>query len=102
MSNVISGSSLFPPIQQPVQQPAAPASDVEQEGFGDVLRKAISQVEGVHTDAQQQAAALLRGDNSDIHNVMVAVEKADIAFQLMMQVRNKIVNAYQDISKMQF
>jgi flagellar hook-basal body complex protein FliE len=35
-------------------------------------------------------------------SVMIAVEKADVSFQLMMQVRNKIVNAYQDIEKMQF
>jgi flagellar hook-basal body complex protein FliE len=34
--------------------------------------------------------------------VMIAVEKADVAFQMMMQVRNKIVNAYQDIEKLQF
>lgn len=101
MNNVISGGSLFPPIQQPATA-TPPALNQEQEGFGDVLKKAISQVEGLHTDTQQQAAALLRGDGSDIHNVMIAVEKADIAFQLMMQVRNKIVNAYQDISKMQF
>jgi flagellar hook-basal body complex protein FliE len=45
---------------------------------------------------------LLRGGGGDLNDVMVAVEKADVAFQLMMQVRNKIVNAYQDIEKMQF
>jgi flagellar hook-basal body complex protein FliE len=45
---------------------------------------------------------LLHCDRQDIHNVMIAVEKADVTFQLMMQVRNKIVNAYQEISKLQF
>jgi flagellar hook-basal body complex protein FliE len=45
---------------------------------------------------------LLKGDRSDVHNVMIAVEKADVAFQLMMQVRNKIVSAYQEVSRMQF
>ena len=52
--------------------------------------------------SQDQATDLLKGDRQDIQNVMIAVEKADVAFQLMMQVRNKIVNAYQDISKLQF
>jgi flagellar hook-basal body complex protein FliE len=47
-------------------------------------------------------SSLMRGDQQDIHQVMIAVEKADVAFQLMMQVRNKIVNAYQDVSKLQF
>jgi flagellar hook-basal body complex protein FliE len=37
-----------------------------------------------------------------VNSVMIAVEKADVSFQLMMQVRNKIVSAYQDIEKMQF
>jgi flagellar hook-basal body complex protein FliE len=45
---------------------------------------------------------LMKGDRSDVQNVMIAVEKADIAFQLMMQVRNKIVSAYQEVSRMQF
>ena len=39
---------------------------------------------------------------ADLNQVMIAVEKADVSFQLMMQVRNKIVSAYQDIEKMQF
>ena len=51
---------------------------------------------------KQQVTDLLKGDRSDVHNVMIAVEKADIAFQLMLQVRNKIVSAYQEVSRMQF
>ena len=102
MSNVISGG-LFPPIQDPIQRPGAlPDSSGQEEGFSDVLKKAVDQVEGLHSSAQQQAASLLQGGSADVHNVMVAVEKADLAFQLMMQVRNKIVNAYQEISKLQF
>ena len=41
-------------------------------------------------------------DNADIGGAMVSVEKADVAFQLMMQVRNKVVSAYQEMEKMQF
>ncbi len=70
--------------------------------FNSTLSDAIDRVEQVHTDAQQQVSELLKGDRQDIHNVMIAVEKADVAFQLMMQVRNKIVNAYEEISKLQF
>ncbi len=47
-------------------------------------------------------AALLEGNGMDVHSAMIAVEKADLSFQLMMQVRNKIVSAYQEISRMQF
>jgi len=71
-------------------------------GFGSALQQAIDQVEQLQADSQQQTTELLQGDRQDVHNVMISVEKADVAFQLMMQVRNKIVSAYQEISRMQF
>jgi flagellar hook-basal body complex protein FliE len=71
-------------------------------GFGDVLKNAISQVSNLQGSADQQVGTLLQGGNADMSKVMISVEKADVAFQLMMQVRNKIVAAYQDIEKMQF
>ena len=71
-------------------------------GFGDVLKSAISQVSDLQGGAEQQVSTLLKGGNADMSKVMISVEKADVAFQLMMQVRNKIVTAYQDIEKMQF
>lgn len=86
--------------------PAMPASDGgEGSGgvnFGDVLKNAVQNVDGLNNSAGAQINNLLQGGSSDMSSVMVAVEKADVSFQLMMQVRNKIVNAYQDIEKMQF
>lgn len=70
--------------------------------FSGVLTNALNQVDQLNTGAQQQIGSLLQGGNTDLSSVMIAVEKADVAFQLMMQVRNKIVNAYQDVEKMQF
>ncbi len=79
------------------------APDAESgEGFGGVLKNALAQVNQLSGGAEQQVGNLLQGGNADMSSVMIAVEKADVAFQLMMQVRNKIVNAYQDIEKMQF
>jgi flagellar hook-basal body complex protein FliE len=101
MNNLIPNLTGFPNLQQPA---VAPGSGPDEAGgdFGSVLKTAINQVEQIHTDAEQQVTELLKGDRSDVHNVMIAVEKADIAFQLMMQVRNKIVSAYQEVSRMQF
>ena len=96
-STGISSSSLSTSLTSPSSSPAEGQSD-----FSATLSDAIDQVELVHTDAQQQVQGLLQGDRTDIHNVMIAVEKADVAFQLMMQVRNKIVSAYQEISHLQF
>jgi flagellar hook-basal body complex protein FliE len=72
-------------------------------GFSGVLTNALQQVNQLSGGAEQQIGSLLKGGgNADMSTVMIAVEKADVAFQLMMQVRNKIVSAYQDIEKMQF
>lgn len=70
--------------------------------FSDVLKSAVHTVDQLHNDAASQVSNLLQGGGGDMNSVMIAVEKADVSFQLMMQVRNKIVNAYQEIEKMQF
>jgi flagellar hook-basal body complex protein FliE len=70
--------------------------------FGDVLKSAINTVNTLNDSAGAQVNNLLQGGGGDMSSVMIAVEKADVSFQLMMQVRNKIVTAYQDIEKMQF
>ena len=84
----------------PKLQPLQPAP--EEGGFSGVLKNALNQVNQLNGGAEQQIGSLLKGGTADISSVMIAVEKADVAFQLMMQVRNKIVSAYQDIEKMQF
>jgi flagellar hook-basal body complex protein FliE len=71
--------------------------------FADIFQSAVGGVDSLQNSADQQVANLLHGaGNADIGGTMVSVEKADVAFQLMMQVRNKVVSAYQDMEKMQF
>ena len=101
MSNQISGLGSIGSIGDlPKMQPLQPAG--EDGGFSGVLKNALAQVNQLNGGAEQQIGNLLKGGNADVSSVMIAVEKADVAFQLMMQVRNKIVSAYQDIEKMQF
>jgi flagellar hook-basal body complex protein FliE len=71
-------------------------------GFRDVLGSAIDDIQQLEGQAETQVAGVLGGDGADVHSAMIAVEKADLSFQLMMQVRNKIVSAYEEISRMQF
>ena len=71
-------------------------------GFTETLRGAMDQVNGLQESANAKVGALLEGNGLDVHSALIAVEKADLSFQLMMQVRNKIVAAYQEISRMQF
>lgn len=100
MSSVFGIPSFNPAQTSGLANPAT--SGAGESGFNNVLHDALNQVESLQQNAQTEVTGLLQGDRQDIHNVMIAVEKADVAFQMMMQVRNKIVNAYQEISKMQF
>jgi flagellar hook-basal body complex protein FliE len=70
--------------------------------FMETLQQSMNQVEDAQGGAATQVAQLLNGRGADLHSAMIAVEKADLSFQLMMQVRNKIVQAYQQIAGMQF
>jgi len=80
-----------------------PATGTAEGGkFLDTLQRSMDQAEGAQGDAATQVVQLLNGQGADLHSAMIAVEKADLSFQLMMQVRNKIVQAYQQISSMQF
>lgn len=99
-------NTIFPGISglpTPATTPTSPTGAERNEGsFGETLRNTLGSVEGLRSTSETQMSELLQGNRQDIHNVMIAVEKADVAFQLMMQVRNKILNAYQDVSKLQF
>ena len=70
--------------------------------FFDALQGAMNQVEQLHASAEGQVAGMLDGAGGDVHSAMIAVEKAGLAFEMMVQVRNKIVSAYQEISRIPF
>ena len=70
-------------------------------GFLGSLKDAIAQVNEVQLDASPAADKLVSGESDNVHQMMMALQKADVSFQLMMQVRNKLVSAYEDIQRMQ-
>jgi flagellar hook-basal body complex protein FliE len=71
-------------------------------GFRNVLHSAIDDIQQLEGQAETKVAGVIAGNGADVHSALIAVEKADLSFQLMMQVRNKIVSAYEEISRMQF
>lgn len=70
-------------------------------GFVDSLKSAIGNVNDAQREAGRAVDALMTGETQDIHRTMVALQQADVSFQLMMQVRNKLVAAYEEIQRMQ-
>ena len=73
-----------------------------QPDFRDLLSSAVDDIQQMEGQAETKVNGVLEGNGSDVHSALIAVEKADLTFQLMMQVRNKIVSAYEEISRMQF
>ena len=69
--------------------------------FSEVLKDSIQKAGELEKEADQEAIKLAKMETQDIHNTMIAIEKADLTFQLMMQVRNKIISAYEEIMRMQ-
>jgi flagellar hook-basal body complex protein FliE len=73
-----------------------------QSDFMKTLNSAMDQVGQLQSEADGKVAQLLSGNGQDVHSAMIAVEKASLAFAMMVQVRNKIVAAYQQVSGLQF
>jgi len=69
--------------------------------FGDYLQTALNSVNQLQLDSTQIGIDFAAGKTDNIHEVMIAGEKADIAMQLTMQIRNKVVDAYNEIMRMQ-
>ena len=72
-----------------------------QKAFGDFLKDALNNVNKLQNDSHQASLNLAAGKVQDVAEVTIAAEKASIALQLTMQVRNKVVDAYQEIMRMQ-
>lgn len=70
--------------------------------FAQVLQGSIDKVNQAQTQAHAMAEKLAAGDNSqNLHEVMIALQTASVSFQEMVQVRNRLVSAYQDVMNMQ-
>lgn len=86
----------FPSPAQPKQQVGGGSAG----SFGNLLKDAIQQVNELEKGSQGELQKYMK-EETDLHSVMISLEKADLSFQAMMQVRNKIVQAYQEIMKTQ-
>jgi len=70
-------------------------------GFSDLLKNAVESVNTMQHEAGRLEDAVANGENVNIHQAVIAGEKAGLSFQLLMQVRNKMIDAYQEVMRMQ-
>jgi flagellar hook-basal body complex protein FliE len=69
--------------------------------FGEMLQQSINQVSRLQQEADVSINDLAAGKQTDIHQTMIAVEKAEVSFELLMQIRNKVIAAYESIMRTQ-
>lgn len=88
------------PVQANAQTGTSSASSVGN-GFKNALSQAIGSLNSTQANANNQVEQLINGNASDLSNVTIALEKSDIMLKLAVNVRDKVVNAYQEVMRMQ-
>jgi len=76
------------------------AKGTESGSFANVLSDALGEVQGLQAEADDAIRKLATGEVQDVHQVMVAFEQARLSMQMLTEVRNKLVEAYQEVSRM--
>lgn len=89
------GSAASPPLA------GAPGAGSRSGDFQKVFESAVNKVEGLRVGAEQSAERFLSGESEELHQTALATQRAEIAFDLFLQVRNKVVQAYQEVMRMQ-
>ncbi|MGA2115734.1 MAG: flagellar hook-basal body complex protein FliE [Bryobacteraceae bacterium] len=89
---------IVPPL--PVELPAV-ATSATSGAFAGVFSQAVNGVEALNQNASASVASYLNGEGEELHSAVMATNQAELAFDLFLQVRNKVINAYQEVMKMQ-
>lgn len=73
----------------------------EEDTFSDMIQDAIHSVDQAQKTADQNVEEIVMGKSDNIHDAMISMQKARLSFQLMMEIRNKAIETYQELSRMQ-
>jgi flagellar hook-basal body complex protein FliE len=101
MNKISQINKQISPIKLPDAQDSAKSQQKKEVSFEQTLKKFIEDVDQAQKFAGESVEKLMTGEIKDIHDVMIAVEKAGTSFELMMEIRNKMIDAYREIMRMQ-
>lgn len=91
----------FPAPVSPLASPVSAPSPGSGASFGTTLADAIGRVDQFQQNAQSAIGKFLTGEDEEVHKVALATEQASISLDLFLQVRNKVISAYQEVMRMQ-
>jgi flagellar hook-basal body complex protein FliE len=95
--------SPIPPISFPstLQMPSPQTAAVAGPGFENALQAAVERVEKSRAVANQAVQKFISGEDQELHSTVLATQNAELQFEMLMQVRNKVVSAYEEVMRMQ-
>lgn len=77
------------------------SQEKDEKSFGNLLKNLVDDVKSTQEISDHATQELVAGKSKDIHGAMIAMEKADVSLRLLMQVRNKVIEAYREVMRMQ-
>jgi flagellar hook-basal body complex protein FliE len=80
---------------------SAPEAKTSGDGFGSLVKDAVESLDSSQKSAEQEISKAVTGESPDLHKTIIALQTADLKFQLGLQVRNKLIGAYEEIMRMQ-
>src|SRR5438132_8791646 len=84
-----------------IQPPKLDTGSDKSAGFGSILQDAMGNVGELNSTASKSVESFLSGEGDDLHKTIMATQRAELAMELFLQVRNKVVQAYQEVMRMQ-
>lgn len=98
--NTFAGVQLSPQLEKTLESQKATEPGKAKESFGDMLRDKIDQVDEMQKSADQAATDFATGKSQNLHEAVLAMEMADTSLRMMVTVRDKAIDAYQEIMRM--
>ena len=93
--------SIAPATEAPTVSPALAPGEIGGSSFVDTLGSLVSDVNQSQLQSRDAVSGLMSGQNVPLHQAMIAMEEASVSFQLMVEVRNKLLDSYQELMRMQ-
>ena len=105
VTSIVSKSNIFTqgigniPLNEKIG--SKDSNKAEKVGFSDVINDAINKVNEKQVNANENIESLIKGENVTMHDVMLSMQESQISMQLMLEVRNKLFDAYQEVNRVQ-
>lgn len=105
INDFIPSNSIYSKLKAIDTNPSVNSQNPDEEkdtlGFSEILKNKLDEVNDKQVQAEVTTESFIKGEDTDIHEVMIQTEEAKLSLQLAVQIRNKFVEAYQEINRMQ-